>query len=152
MKLAVIKVRSNINVRFDIKKTFEYLKLMHTNNCVIIDDSPSFKGMLQKAKDYITWGEIKEETLSNLIKKRGRILGDKNLTDDFIKGSTEFKSVDEYAKALFDGKSAIPKEMKSIFRLHPPKKGYRSIKKPFSIGGALGYRGEKINDLLEKMI
>jgi len=38
-------------------------------------------------------------------------------------------------------------------RLHPPRGGFerKGIKKSFSVGGALGYRGEKMNDLLRKM-
>jgi large subunit ribosomal protein L30 len=40
------------------------------------------------------------------------------------------------------------------FALQPPRKGYgrKGIKMPFSKGGALGNRGEKINDLLMRMI
>jgi large subunit ribosomal protein L30 len=40
-----------------------------------------------------------------------------------------------------------------IISLHPPRKGFgrKGIKAPFSIGGALGYRGEKMNDLIERM-
>ena len=40
------------------------------------------------------------------------------------------------------------------FRLNPPRKGYgrKGIKNAFSQGGALGYRGEKINDLLKRML
>jgi large subunit ribosomal protein L30 len=40
------------------------------------------------------------------------------------------------------------------YRLNPPRKGYgrKGIKKSFHIGGALGNRGEKINDLLQRMI
>ena len=43
---------------------------------------------------------------------------------------------------------------KQFFRLQPPIKGFerKGIKKPFSIGGALGYRGEKINELIKRMI
>ena len=36
--------------------------------------------------------------------------------------------------------------------LSPPRKGYGSIKKPYSKGGALGDRGHRINDLLKRMI
>ena len=38
--------------------------------------------------------------------------------------------------------------------LAPPLKGYgrKGIKIPFSKGGALGYRGEKINELLQRMM
>jgi len=39
------------------------------------------------------------------------------------------------------------------FALPPPRKGYgrKGIKMPFKNGGALGDRGEKINDLLMRM-
>ena len=43
---------------------------------------------------------------------------------------------------------------KKFFRLQPPRKGFerKGIKKPFSVGGALGYRGEKISDLIKRMM
>ena len=44
--------------------------------------------------------------------------------------------------------------VKQFFRLHPPIGGFerKGIKKPYSIGGALGYRKEKINNLIKKML
>lgn len=43
---------------------------------------------------------------------------------------------------------------KKITSLHPPRGGFerKGIKASFDVGGALGYRGEKINDLLKKMM
>lgn len=43
---------------------------------------------------------------------------------------------------------------KKYFRLNPPRKGYgrKGIKCSFRIGGALGYRKEKINDLIKRML
>lgn len=40
------------------------------------------------------------------------------------------------------------------FTLHPPRKGYsrKSIKLPYRLGGAYGDRGEKINELIERMV
>ena len=38
-----------------------------------------------------------------------------------------------------------------VFRLNPPSKGYKSVRKFFPKGD-LGYRGEKINELLKRMI
>lgn len=40
------------------------------------------------------------------------------------------------------------------FRLNPPRKGYgrKGIKVPFSKGGALGDRKEKINELITRML
>ncbi len=42
----------------------------------------------------------------------------------------------------------------NIAHLQPPRKGFgrKGIKVPFRVGGALGYRGEKINDLLRRMM
>ena len=39
----------------------------------------------------------------------------------------------------------------SYFRLHPPRKGHKSTKKHYP-KGSLGYHGEDINKLLERMI
>lgn len=41
----------------------------------------------------------------------------------------------------------------TTLHLHPPRGGFerKGIKVPFSIGGALGNRGEKIIELIEKM-
>lgn len=40
------------------------------------------------------------------------------------------------------------------FRLQPPRKGFgrKGIKIPFRYGGGMGYRGDKINDLVQRMI
>ena len=40
------------------------------------------------------------------------------------------------------------------FYLNPPRKGFerKGIKVSFKAGGALGYRGEKINDLIQRML
>ena len=46
------------------------------------------------------------------------------------------------------------KNYKKFIRLEPPVKGFgvNGIKKPFSKGGALGYRAKEINDLLRRMM
>jgi large subunit ribosomal protein L30 len=41
--------------------------------------------------------------------------------------------------------------LKPVMRLHPPRKGYRTLKRTFQQGGALGYYGREINTLLYKM-
>ncbi|MCD6542263.1 MAG: 50S ribosomal protein L30 [Thermoplasmata archaeon] len=151
---AVIRVRGTVNVRHDIKKTLQMLRLHRVNHCVIVEENETFKGMLQKAKDYITWGELDKDTLVELIKKRGRLVGDKPVDDEYIKNSTPYKSVEEFAEAILDGKIRyrdLP-DIKPVFRLSPPRKGYEGIKRAYSVGGALGYRGKDINDLIKRMM
>jgi len=153
--LAVIRLRGAVKVRREINDTLKMLRLHHVNHATIIKNSPSYLGMLQKAKDYITWGEINAETLSLLLTKRGRLIGNKRLNDEYVKEKLKYNTVEEFAKAVYENKAKLSDlpGLKPVFRLHPPKGGFhRTIKRAFRSNGELGYRGEKINELLEKMI
>ena len=59
--------------------------------------------------------------------------------------------VNEESLKLLAGKKEGEKK---FYRLQPPRKGFgrKGVKVPFSIGGGVGYRGEKINDLIQRMI
>lgn len=110
--------------------------------------------MLKTAQNFITWGEVSKETIATLLKKRGRLAGNKNLTDEYAQ-KLGFKTLDDLAEAIFNCKVEYWKlpGVQPYFRLHPPTKGFKGkIKKSYSMGGELGYRGEKINALLERMV
>ncbi len=151
---AVIRVRGRTGVRRDIADTLKMLNLTRVNHCVLIPDTPAYRGMLKKVKDYVTWGEIDESTAARLIRVRGRLYGDKPITDEYIKENLGYENIEEFAKALVAGKALykdIP-DVKPVFRLHPPLKGWEKTKRHFTEGGALGYRGEKINELILRML
>ena len=111
--------------------------------------------MLRKVKDYVTWGEINEKTFKELLLNRGRIVGKKNVDEEYIKEKARISS-DEFVKEFFNFKKNLKdiSGMKLVFRLKPPVRGFerKGIKVPFSMGGALGYRKDKINDLIIKML
>jgi len=141
---AVIRLRGTVKARKEALATLKMLRLNRKMHCVVIPDTPSYAGMIHAAKDYITWGEISTATLQKLIEKRGRKMGNKRL-------STEGE-VKAAAKILEDGKNLKGTEIKPVFRLIPAKGGFRhSIKQNYP-RGEIGYRGEKINELLERMI
>jgi len=151
---AVIRVRGQPDVNVDIRRTMELMNLTRVNHCVIVPENDVTKGMLQKAKDYITWGEINEPTLTDMIRIRGRLAGDITITDEYLKANTEFGTVADMAKAMIgsDYKMKDVEGAKAVFRLHPPAKGYEGIKRSYRNGGALGYRGEAINELIARML
>ena len=154
MVYAVVRVRGTVNVKPDIKRTLKLLRLTRANHCVLLEEKPSFKGMLQVAKDYTTWGEIDKDVLSKLIKTKGRLEGEEDITEDYVKSSTSYSGVDKLVQAIVDNKfkyKEIP-NVKPLFRLNPPKKGYEGVKRSFKNGGALGYRGKEINKLIERML
>ena len=138
MTYAAIRIRGSVNVKPDIKKTLDLLNLTRANHCVLLEENPSVKGMLQVAKDYITWGEIETGVLTQLITTRGKLEGDKELTNEYLKSSTSYATVDKLSEAIIGNKfnyKEIP-SIKPIFRLNPPKKGYEGIKRSFKNGGA----------------
>lgn len=113
--VAVVTVRSPIGAKKEVKDTLKMLKIFKKNSCTIRPISKPIKGMIQKAKDFITWGNIDDKTIKMLEKAKGK---------------------------------------QTTYHLNPPRKGFgrKGIKKPFKLGGALGNREEKINDLIQRML
>jgi large subunit ribosomal protein L30 len=100
MVYAVIRVRGTVNIKPDIKKTMQLLRLSRTNHCVLLEENVVYKGMLQMVKDYTTWGEINKETLSKLLSERGKLIGDKPLTEDYLKKATPYHSFEKLSEAI----------------------------------------------------
>lgn len=152
-RLAVIRIRGRVNVRKEIEDTLSMLKLHKVNHCVIISDKSTLKGMIQKAKDYITWGDVDEKDISLILKNRGELTGGEKLTDKYIKNNTKFKTINGFAKALSQSTAELDDipSLKPVFRMHPPRKGHNKIKRSYKNGGALGPRGPRIKELIYKM-
>ncbi len=154
MAVAIVRLRGIINIKPQIKDTLRYLRLNQVNHCVVLPDNETTKGMLQTAKDYVTWGEVDAETLAEAIKARGQLVGHRPVTDEHVKANTDFASIDEMAKAIAAGEFQYKDlaDVKPLLRLHPARKGLEGIKRSVQNGGALGHRGPAINDLLRRMI
>src|SRR3989338_11684489 len=115
-KLAVVLVRGMVKVVKPVKETLMMLNLHRKKHCVVINDTPVYKGMLLRVKDYVTWGSIDNATFAELVQKRGQLADERQ------------KSVE------INGK-----KYKRFFALNPPRKGFgrKGIKRAFKIGGAL---------------
>lgn len=152
--LAVIRVRGLSGISQEIKDTFKLLHLTRNCHATLIDDRPSYTGMLHKTQNHVTWGEISKENVALLLKERGKIMGNKKLTDEYAQ-ELGYKSLDDLAEAVYKLEveyNRLPK-VKPVFRLHPPKKGFKGkVKKSYVAGGVTGYRGEAINDLIKRMM
>jgi large subunit ribosomal protein L30 len=149
-----VRVRGTVSAQREARETLDLLLLTKTNHGVLVRNNPSMKGMLKRAQSYVTWGEISTETIADLLMKRGRLLGDKKLTDEFSQ-KVGCKSIGDLAAAIADCKLDFGKlpGVQPIFKLHPPRKGFKgTTKKNFRAGGEAGYRGEAINDLIKRMI
>lgn len=140
--IAAIRLRGAMKANSILTDALKVLNLRRANHCVVLHDSPAVRGSLEKVKDFVTYGELSDDSLERLVRKRGRKEGDKKLNDNEIK------------QVLDDIKKNIPLKKMSIkpyFRLSPPSKGMKSVKHHFPKGD-LGYRGDDINKFLERMI
>ena len=149
----VIRVRGTTGVIQNIADTLDMLRLNRISHAVLVEENPSYEGMLQKAKDYITWGEIDAEFVAAMIAKRGRLPGNNKVTDEYVAENSDYGNIAELSEAVVKGEVKLTDVgIKPVFRLHPPRKGYEDIRLSVNEGGSLGYRGEEIKDLAQRML
>jgi len=139
--IGAVRIRGVRNVKPKIKRAMELLRLKKPNNAIIVKNDPSVIGNLEVSKDYITYGKLSEETAIKMIMKRHHTLKKLSNEEKLEKAKQMLKEFLESNKRIFP----------YTFRLNPPRKGYKSIKKPYNNGGELGKRDE-IDSLLKRMI
>lgn len=126
-KLVVLRIRGSVAINKELEYTFKLLHLNRQNHATIIENNPSCLGMIQKIKDYATWGEASSDTISLLLRKRCLLKGNQKLSDEYVKENFGYDSINGLAEAIAMSKVIFSKlpYIKPIFRLHPPKGGFR---------------------------
>lgn len=141
--IAALRIRGIRHLNPQARKTMELLRLNKPNHCVLVEDKKEVMGMLQKAKDYIAYGQVDEKTVISLLRKRGRN-GSKRLAE-----TEDEKKLGEFAKKIMQG-AKVSEFANPVFRLRPPSKGFKDKKRPYPRGD-LGKRDDMVS-LLSKMI
>jgi large subunit ribosomal protein L30 len=152
--IVAVRIRGTVRAPRQVRETLQMLRLTRNNYSVLIDNRPSFLGMLKTAQNFMTWGEASEETVKMLIKERGRLAGNKKLTNEYAQ-KVGYNSLEELGEAIFNCQVEYWKlpSIQPVFRLHPPSKGFKGkVKKGYGMGGELGFRREKINELIKRMV
>jgi large subunit ribosomal protein L30 len=152
--LVVVRIRGVVSASREARETLDMLHLTRNNYAILAEDSPSFLGMLKAAQSFITWGEATKETVDSLIRKKGRLNGNKKLDDEYAKkaGYDSLNKLLEAASGCSIKYRELP-NVQPVFKLHPPTKGYKGkTKKSYRVGGELGYRGQEINELIARMV
>jgi len=140
--IAVIRIHGLIKVKENVAETLNRLRLRKKFTCVILDDKkPEISGMVKKVKDFVAFGEITEKTLEELLKARGKVIGD---------SKAKVKDPEKVAKEVLAGKKLEDLKIKPFFGLHPARGGMNT-KKHYP-KGVLGNHKEEINDLIMRML
>jgi large subunit ribosomal protein L30 len=152
MAWMIVRVRGSVHARHDVVETLRYLHLTRPNNATVVAEVPSVRGMLTTIQGYVTWGEAEPETVSLLLKERGETANGSRLTPESVEDIAPGKDLPALTRSVSEKGLTHVQGLKPLFRLRAPKGGWRSTKKPFTLGGALGYRGRSINELVRRMI
>jgi len=136
-KIAIVRVRGLWGKAPKVRFTFSHLRLERLNHCSVYEDNATLRGMLNKIKDYATWGEIDQKTLEMLVSKRGYI-GNSKFCD--VAKEKKLDAAAIAADVCGNKKKLSDFGLTQFFRLTPPAKGHGSIKKALSQGGSLGAR------------
>ncbi len=154
--LLAIRARGSAGLRHQIQAALDDLGLKRRNQAILLPDNPSTRGVLNKLKDTLIWGQATEEILTSLLHSRSKVPGSGRLTDAEAKKRFGVEGIKALAKSLSTG-DLKPQELRrrglsTTFRLHSPKGGFRSLKNPSGKGGELGFRPESLKEVIEKMV
>ncbi|MCS7146358.1 MAG: 50S ribosomal protein L30 [Nitrososphaerota archaeon] len=148
----VIRVRGASGMAAEAERVLRLLNLKKANHAIILPLNQSTRGMLRQVHAYVTWGEASPEILAKLL-KRGDPLPGVKVEEELKKLGV--KNLEELSVKIANSEvdlSVLEKMFKPIFRLHPPRGGFKgSIKRPAVQDGVLGYAGERISRLIEVM-
>jgi len=70
--IALVRIKGRVGLSRDINETLDRLRLRKKYTCVIIEGTPEQTGMLERIQDFVAYGDITEDTLKQLITKRGK--------------------------------------------------------------------------------
>ena len=110
---------------------------------IIDENKPEIKGMLVRVKDFVAFGKIDEKTLIELLKHRGKKIGN-------VKAKISEAEAIKVAKEIMNGKSLEEFGIKPWIGLHPARGGIET--KLHYPRGVLGDHKEKINELIKRML
>ncbi|MBS3072712.1 uL30 family ribosomal protein [Candidatus Pacearchaeota archaeon] len=136
--IAVIRISGMVNINQNIEETLYRLRLRRKYSCVIVNESKEIMGMLKKVRNFVSYEKINENTLKELIKKRGNQENKKEKID-----------VEKIIKYFQDNKTLEGSGIKPFFRLHPPRGGINT--KNHFPKGVLG-ENKEIDKLILRML
>lgn len=154
-----VRIRGTVGDNPRTELALKSLGMESKFNARLVPGNPDMTGMLRRAKDIITWGELEHETLEMILSKRAEKSGPgpHRLDEEFARLHFKTQNLGDLAKQIVAGDVELQMlwraGVKPTIRLHPPKGGFRkSTKRPYKSSGELGYRGSEINRLAKRMI
>jgi large subunit ribosomal protein L30 len=143
--IIAIRISGLVEIPQKVNEALFRLRLRRKYTSTLLLPTKENLTLLKKLRNTIAYGIIDEKTLEHLISKRGQSIDKKKLNAGTL--ATEILNQEKKNKL-----NLAALGLKPFFRLHPPIGGI-DTKVHFPIRkGVLGDNGEKINDLVRRML
>ena len=70
--IVVIRIKGRVGLSYRINETLDRLRLKKKYACVVLKGTPEEMGMVEKLRDFVAYGEIRDDVYKELVKIRGR--------------------------------------------------------------------------------
>jgi len=137
--IIAIRISGLVEMQTSVEEILQRLRMRRKYCAVLMPNTKENMNLLRKIRDFVAYGTIEQADIIALIQKRGISKNKSNI--DSVK-----------VAEIISSKGINYSGIKPFFRLHPPRGGIDSkihfpIKK-----GVLGDHGDKINELLRRML
>jgi large subunit ribosomal protein L30 len=152
MAYLVVRMRGTVNVPYWADTTLESLNLAKKFRATIVPESTEYSGMLNRIRQLVAWCHVDNETVKDLLNKKGRKSASQPLKESDL--PKEYSNLDKLASDIANDAVVFSKVsgIKPWFALNPPRGGFKkSIKKQTTQDGILG-ENELLIDLVKKMM
>jgi len=151
---ALVQLRGEVNQSQAVRDTLEMLNLHKVNHCVLVPETPTYRGMITKVNDWVAHGTPTAEAVATVLRKRAEPAeGNGDVDEAWLAEHTDYDSFEALAEALLAEETTLRDQgLSPTLRLHPPRGGHDGIKHPTKEGGQLGkHETDDISELLEAM-
>lgn len=137
--IAIIRIKGLVEIPESIQENLIRINLRRKYNLILMNETEDNLRLLKKIRDYVAYGKINKEVLTELIEKRAVSFKNKKIDANRIAEEVENKNMEDLG-------------IRPFFSLHPPRGGINT-KSHFPIKkGVLGDNKEKINELIRRML
>src|SRR3989475_11635177 len=143
-----VRIRGTVGDNPRMELALKSLGMESKLNARLVPGNPDMLGMLRKAKDQVTWGELEPETLEMILSKRAEKSGPgpHRLDEEFARLHFKIQDLGDLAKQIIGGEVDLQRlwraGVNSTIRQPPPNGGgQKRSNRPRDCSGWRGCRG-----------
>jgi large subunit ribosomal protein L30 len=136
--IVVLRIAGQAGIRTDVEETLRRLNIHRKLACTLVDSKDNKFEMAKSVRDFVSYGEISDELVKQIIINRGETLKGEKIAE---------KDVPKILEGIKKGEWKI----KRFFRLHPPRGSFKKSTKIAAPKGILG-ENKDISKLIERML